>query len=662
MKSFHKSYFKRTFILFIISLVFIGAFETHYGLVKASNGEQYDLVIKGGTIINPSTEHILKGYSLGITDGKITRITTEDISGEELIDATGLVAVPGFIDLISYEPNHVGIPLKIQDGVTSNLLMHGGTENAKIWYDNWIKKGQPVNFGASSFITRMRWPIIGSNIDSSITKEDDIKKLTDAVRKNIEEGALGVSFSFEYIPGIKGDEVIALLHLAHEYNAPTFYHTRYSSAEPPEHGPAGIEEVLDYARETGAAVHIMHINSTGGTHYMEEALGMLEAARGEGIDATACVYVYDGWATYLSSARFRPGWQERFRITYNDLQITATDERVTEGTFPKYRQQGKLAYAHNSMPEEELIMALHDPYVMIGSDTITSPSLNNHPRGAGNYARLFGRYVREEKVLTMMEAVKKTSLLPAQRLEDIAPSMKKRGRIELGCFADITIFNPDTIIDRSTPENPGLPSAGVEYVIVNGITVKDPEGVIKGVNPGKPVYSYFVDDGGQIQTAVYDMIVDNEATVKLEGVYELDGKVYLPIDVFDLIGIKVKGSEEGTIVIDDAVTFKVGSDRAYGEGVPGEEEGMLQLAFEPIIYDGNLCIELSAFGDMVAYKFESSFSDDLMEFKTKEIVPAHPKALENVKDARGSLFIILIIAVLGAGIFVYSKTNKNKQQ
>lgn len=658
MKSFRRGCFKRAFVLFIISLVLIGVFETPYALVRASRGEQYDLVIRGGTIMNPSTEHSLEGYNLGIVGDKIARITVEDIEGKECIDAKGLVVVPGFIDLISYEPNYVGIPLKIQDGVTSNLLMHGGTENAKAWYNNWIKKGQPVNFGASSFITRMRWPIIGQNIDRSITKEEDIKRLVDAVRKNIEDGALGVSFSFEYIPGIKGDEVIALLHLAHEYNAPTFYHTRYSSAEPPEHGPAGIDEVLDYARETGAAVHIMHINSTGGTHYMEEALGMLEEARKEGIDATACVYVYDGWATYLSSARFRPGWQERFRITYNDLQITATKERVTEETFTKYRQQGKLAYAHNSMPEEELIMALGDPYVMIGSDTIASPSLNNHPRGAGNYARLFGRYVREKEALTMMEAVKKTSLLPAQRLEDIAPSMKKRGRLEMGCFADITIFDPDIIIDKSTPENPGLPSEGIEYVIVNGVIIKDPRGVIKGVNPGKPVYSYFVDDGGQVQSTVYDMIVDNEDTVKLGDVYELNDRVYLPINVFDAIGIETKGSKDGTIVIDDTVTVQIGSDTAFREG---EQEDILQLAYEPIIYNGNVYIELNTFLDITEYKFESSFSDNTIELKTKEVIPAVSKDPGKAKDVHGPFVIILVIAALGIGIFFYSRAKKTRQ-
>src|SRR5699024_7909880 len=119
----------------------------------------------------------------------------------------------------------------------------------------------------------------------------------------------------------------------------------------------------------------------------------------EGLDITACVYPYDFWATYIDSARFRPGWQDRFKISYENLQIGGTDIRITEDTFDKYRSQHLLVAAHGSLPEDELIMSLKDPEIMIGSDTIIEPSGNNHPRGSGTYSRLFGRYVREKQVL-----------------------------------------------------------------------------------------------------------------------------------------------------------------------------------------------------------------------------------------------------------------------
>ncbi|MCG4586899.1 N-acyl-D-glutamate deacylase, partial [Anaerosalibacter bizertensis] len=139
----------------------------------------------------------MKGYNLGIIGDKIARITMENISGKEEIDASGLVVSPGFIDLISYDPNHVGIRLKVLDGVTSNLAMHGGTDDAENWYRIWSKNKVITNFGASSFVTRHRWPIIGQNVDATIENEEDINKIVEDVRKNIEAGALGISFSLE---------------------------------------------------------------------------------------------------------------------------------------------------------------------------------------------------------------------------------------------------------------------------------------------------------------------------------------------------------------------------------------------------------------------------------------------------------------------------------
>lgn len=548
--------------------------------IKADE-EPYDLVIKGGTIYNPSTDHELSGYNLGIQGEKIVRITQEGISGKEEIDAKGLVVSPGFIDLISYDPNSVGIELKVLDGVTSNLAMHGGTEDAEQWYRGWEKAGVLTNFGASSFVTRLRWPIIGYGVDVEMTEEEDIEQLVESVRKNIEAGALGISFSFEYIPGVK-NEVVPLLSLAKEYNVPTFYHLRYSDAE---RGLEGIQEVIDYGMETGATIHIMHINSTGGTFHMEEALEMVNQARKEGLDITACVYPYDFWATYIDSARFRPGWQDRFRISYEDLQIGGTDIRITEDTFDKYRTQHLLVAAHGSMPEEELIMTLKDPNIMIGSDTIIEPSGNNHPRGAGTYSRMFGKYVREKKVLSTMDAIKKVSYLPAKRMESSAPQMNNKGRIEIGADADITIFNPDTIIDKSTVKDPTIPSVGVEYVIVNGVVVKDKDGIVGGVSPGKPIKSYFVDKTSEDEPIKFYIQVDKKDEKALASVYEIDGNTYLPIkDLFTYLQMPIEDKGDGSIHIGQVLNMKIGERKAK----LGEKDIVLDK--EPIIYKSGIYI------------------------------------------------------------------------
>ena len=623
----------------VIAFILVGILIFNlFPLNLYAEGENtYDIVIKGGTIYNPSTEHELKGYNLGIIGDKIARITMENISGKEEIDASGLVVSPGFIDLISYDPNHVGIRLKVLDGVTSNLAMHGGTDDAENWYRIWSKNKVITNFGASSFVTRHRWPIIGQNVDATIENEEDINKIVEDVRKNIETGALGISFSLEYVPGVK-NEIIPLLNLAKELNAPTFFHLRYSDEK---NGLKGIEEVVNYGKKAGAPIHIMHINSTGGTFHMDKALEMVNDAKNEGLDITACVYPYDFWATYIDSARFRPGWQDRFKISYENLQIGGTHIRITEDTFDKYRSQHLLVAAHGSLPEDELIMSLKDPEIMIGSDTIIEPSGNNHPRGSGTYSRLFGRYVREKQVLSMMDAIKKTSYLPAKRMEDIAPSMKNKGRIEIGSDADITIFNPDTIIDKSTVKESDMPSEGVEYVIVNGVVVKNSDGIVEGVYPGRPIKSYFA--GGIPENKPIDFSLNiNDKAEDLKNVYKVNDETYISIkELSTALDLNIKDDKDGNINLNDSLNIKIGNRKAVLKNKD------INLKTEPIIYKGNVYINSSDLDTILNDKYNIDISNNTVSLKYKEEESSEkPSTSDNNKKTYIgiSIFSILLIA------------------
>ena len=295
----------------------------------------------------------------------------------------------------------------------------------------------------------------------------EIAELKKQAEKALNDGALGISFSLEYVPGIEAAEIVPLMELAEEYNVPVYFHGRYSDMEEPGTELEGTQELVDYAEKTGAAVHIDHINSTGGTFSMKEALAIIDAARAKGYDITACTYPYDYWGTYLNSARFDTGWQERFRISYNDLQIAGTTERLNKETFSMYQKQGKLAVAY-AIPPEAVTDAFKEPYVMIGSDAILEPGFNNHPRASGTFARTIGLYVRDQKVMSLMDGIAKLSLLPAQRLEKQAPALKKKARLAKGMDADIVIFDYNTINDRSTVEHPDLMSAGINYVLLAG--------------------------------------------------------------------------------------------------------------------------------------------------------------------------------------------------
>ncbi len=117
--------------------------------------------------------------------------------------------------------------------------------------------------------------------------------------------------------------------------------------------------------------------------------------------------------------------------------------------------------------------------------------MNNHPRGAGCFARTIGLYARERRVISLMKALKMMTILPARRLDNVAPALQKKGRLRVGMDADITIFDYGEIIDTATAEKTGSYSRGIHYVIVNGVVVKDPHGFRSGVSPGKPIRSYF---------------------------------------------------------------------------------------------------------------------------------------------------------------------------
>ncbi len=446
---------------------------------------EFDLVILNGTVINPEKETIKFAHNIGIKGEKVEVITREDISGKEEIDATGLIVSPGFIDVLSYSPNSVGNRYKVADGVTTNLAMHGATDDFKQWFSRYDNQTMILNYGGAVLHGMIRNAVkAGLYCAPNQEQIEEMKKRTE---KAILEGAIGLSFSPEYYPGMSEEEIMAIMEVGNKYDLTSFFHVRYSTM----YGQGGdnidaLNEVIHYARELDASVQVVHINSTGGTFSMEESLRIIEDAREEGIDITFDLYPYDYWATYSNSARFDKGWQERFQITYSDLQVANTEERLTEESFAHYRQTHTLLIAY-AIPEEEVRMAMQVDHAMIGSDTIIQFHKNNHPRGAGTFSRTIGKYAREKRIITLMEALQMMTIRTAQRLENVAPALENKGRLREGADADITIFDYAEIIDTATPENIASYSEGISYVLVNGTVVRDPEGFRTGVSPGEPI-------------------------------------------------------------------------------------------------------------------------------------------------------------------------------
>jgi dihydroorotase len=249
-------------------------------------------------------------------------------------------------------------------------------------------------------------------------------------------------------------------------------------------GVEAMQEVIADAAATGASLHIVHVNSMS-LWDLPLVLQIIEGARKRGIDVTTEAYPYTASSTSIESAIFDEGWQERLRISYEAIQWQDTGERLTEETFRKYREKGGIVIIHLMKPEW-IDLAVGTPFVMIASDGMPyAPGA--HPRSAGTFSRVLGRYVREREILDLMEAVGKMTLLPAKRLEEVAPAMKKKGRLQVGADADITVFDLGTIRDTATFEDDLSFSEGVVQVLVGGeFVVRDSQSV-KDVFPGKPV-------------------------------------------------------------------------------------------------------------------------------------------------------------------------------
>jgi dihydroorotase len=244
---------------------------------------------------------------------------------------------------------------------------------------------------------------------------------------------------------------------------------------------SGFEEAMAAAAITGAPLHVVHIQSTGGPNVQEE-LQMISEARSRGMDVTTEAYPYNMGMTSIQSALFDHRENEADSY-FASLLWPATGEHLTRDSFARYRKEGGMVIVPSNT-QENVDTAIESPLTMIASDGYLLNG-KGHPRTAGTYARVLGHYVREEKALDLMTALKKMTLMPAQRLEKRAPDFKEKGRIRVGADADITVFDPNRVIDKATYENPLQYSEGIQFVLVNGVPVVKDGKVVEGVFPGR---------------------------------------------------------------------------------------------------------------------------------------------------------------------------------
>jgi N-acyl-D-aspartate/D-glutamate deacylase len=449
----------------------------------------FDIVISGGRVMDPESG-LDAVRNVGIRDGKIVAITENTLEGKQRIDARGLVVAPGFIDLHEHGQEPRNYEFQAHDGVTTSLELERGVADVDGWYAQREGKSL-INYGASVGHIPVRMEVmhdpgtflpIGDAAHRPASPEE-IEQIRSAIAKGLQRGALAVGMGINYTSAASHAEIVEVFKVAAAYHASVHVHLRHAGMKEPTSGLAAIEEVIAAAASTGAPLHVVHITSMG-LKDTPRLIEMVEGARQHGLDVTTEAYPYAASSTALDSAVFDPGWQEAFGITYKDLQWAQTGERLTAETFEKYRKQGGIVIIYN-IPESAVREALANPIVMVASDgmIITGPKV--HPRGQGTFCRVLGHYVREERTLDLMTALRKMTLLPAQRLEKRAPVFQSKGRIRVGADADITIFNPDTVIDKATFEDPLEFSSGISYVFVNGVPVVQDGATVPGVFPGR---------------------------------------------------------------------------------------------------------------------------------------------------------------------------------
>ncbi|MDQ6759679.1 MAG: amidohydrolase family protein [Acidobacteriota bacterium] len=456
-----------------------------FALALPLAAQQYDLVLANGRVMDPDS-NLDAVRNVGITAGKIAAISASPLNGRSTIDVKGLVVTAGFIDLHSHGQTPENYGFKARDGVTTALEMEVGVWPVARWYAERQGKAL-INFGATSGHIPARMSVMHDsgkllprdNAANKAASAAEQKEILALVRKGLDEGALGVGLGIAYVTKATRPEILDLFQLAADRKVPVYVHMR--NGGPVEPGVVdALQEVIADAAATGASLHVVHITSMG-LRETPLCLRMIEGARKRGLDVTTEAYPYTAGMTDLSSAIFDDGWQGRQGgIGFGDLQWALTGERLNPETFAKYRKQGGMVAVH-SIPEDMVRLAIANPMVMIASDGILENG-KGHPRAAGTYARVLGRYVREQHALTLMDALRKMSLMPAQRL-----GLPNKGRIKIGADADIAVFDPARVTDRATFDKPNVYSEGIPYVLVGGrLVVK--EGVLQeGTLPGQAV-------------------------------------------------------------------------------------------------------------------------------------------------------------------------------
>lgn len=442
------------------------------------SNDSLDLLITGGKYPDFSKGEFVHG-NIGIKDGVITYIGADMPDAVQIIDARKRIVSPGFIDIHMHEENfaedgltYIVGNLMLKMGVTTACGGNCGMQNQRLKeFKSAIEQlgGSPVNYVMMAGYNHMRY-LLDLGHDEKMSKAQR-KEIAVLLREELAEGAAGISFGIEYDQGICYEDMVEALMVLKESDPNGrclgSAHFRLSGSGAID----SINEMASLCRETGVKFQISHLSSCSATGQMEESLALINRCIDENPLLNYDTYPYDAFSTLIGSAVFEKESLEQWCDDIGKIMLTQEpyknvflDEELLKKARAEYPEMTAVGFTMN---EDEIAAAIANPKGMIGSDAILNKG-NGHPRASGTFPRVLGKYVREEGVITLIDALRKMTFDPAERL-----SLFRKGRIEIGADADITIFDPETIIDGAAYDDIYIQPEGLDYVLISGEIAMD---------------------------------------------------------------------------------------------------------------------------------------------------------------------------------------------
>ena len=437
-----------------------------------------DILIKNGTCPDFGENAMIRA-NVGLSEGKIACLGREEPEAALVIDAAGKVVSPGFIDIHMHEEKflregeHYCIAnMMLAMGVTTAMGGNCGDLFQSVGEFRAVVErlgGAPVNYLLQSGYNTYR-ERLGIGWHEGATDEQ-IAQIQKSLLQDLADGACGVSFGIEYAPGMTTREILKVLACLE----PDMYVSAHYRSDSVRAIPA-IREMVHIADSIPQKFQISHLSSCSAMGQMDEALAIINEAIDRNPRLDYDTYPYNAFSTRIGTAVFEPGCLDMWKKDYGDIMLTQPPYegvRCTREIFDDARANypDMLAVAF-AMNEEEICQAIVNRHGMVASDGILSGG-KGHPRAGGTFPRVLGKYVRQEGALPMIDALRKMTLEPARRLE-----LRHKGRLCVGFDADITVFDPETVIDGATWTDPSVQPEGIDYVIVGGKLAMDHKRVV----------------------------------------------------------------------------------------------------------------------------------------------------------------------------------------